>query len=101
MTIRESEVPAKDMRVGSIFDRIISPQERRVIQAAAPRTFKVHNDRDPDGSWSFDDVNAMRNACAHHGYRIQSRRVSNEDPKRRLMWISYEPSWFNKKKKEK
>lgn len=97
MSLRNTVIPDKHTRQGSIFDTILTSAEKRTIQAAAPDPLELVNDNTPDGAWTEADVNAIRRAGNDRGYRVQSRAATDGNQKRRRIWISWEPKRYGKK----
>ena len=92
MSLRNTPVPERGLFAKlSLFDQVVSAQERHVIQANAPKPLHLYNDRSEDGSWDVADVKALMNVGRKRGYRIQSRATESGGPKRRNVWISWDP----------
>ena len=95
MSLRDTEIPSIAGRTKvALIDVVLTPQERHKLQAIAPKPLQLVNDKAADEAWTVADVSALSNAGRSRGFRIQSRPVSRENPKRRLVWISFEPSRY-------
>ena len=95
MSLRDTEIPPRIANAKvALIDVVLTPKERHRIQAVAPRALQLVNDKAADEAWTVADVSALSNAGRSRGFRVQSRPVSRENPKRRLVWISFEPSRY-------
>lgn len=77
--------------LGSLFDRVLSAQERRVIQSCAPRFLHLVNDTAEDGAWSKSETVTLRRQGAARDYRVVSYALDPARLDRRLLWIQYAP----------
>lgn len=102
MSLRDTEIPSRITNAKvALIDVVLTPQERHRIQAIAPRALQLVNDKAADEAWTPADVSALSNAGRSRGFRIQSRPVSKANPKRRLVWISFEPARYQDPADEK
>ena len=95
MTIQPSNVLNKDttgLHV-PLFERVVSAEERRQIQAANGRTFLLVNDAHEAPTWTHRELNTMRTYTHRLNERgaywcIDARKDSDG---RYLVWVSWNP----------
>lgn len=102
MSLRDTELPPRVLvKKTALIDLVLTAQDRHRIQAIAPKPLQLVNDKAADEAWTPADVSALSNAGRSRGFRIQSRPVSKANPKRRLVWISFEPARYQDPADEK
>lgn len=75
----------------SLFECVLSAQERHVIQSAAPRFLQLVNDRAEDGAWSRREAEALQRHARNCEYRVRTYPLSEDRADRRLLWIQFRP----------